>query len=238
MAVRISRVRWVDERQVLGECRVDGPAFDERRHRARDVQQCEQLGLGEHLAQAFEGLLPTAHAGEPVVHQGDAQQAVFSSRAEAVRVDVPVMQNGVPMRGLSAADFEVRDNGVLQQATLLSADTLPLNVVMALDQSDSVTGSRLSDLQNAGRGLLDELTERDGAALLTFGFAVTVAQRLTQDRAAVRAALGLKLASSRTLASLTFLPSQFRRTDSRTRRMETGRRDMGPMPAFSRVGRL
>lgn len=129
---------------------------------------------------------------------GDAQQAVFSSRAEAVRVDVLVMQNGVPMRGLSGADFEVRDNGVLQQATLLSADTLPLNVVMALDQSDSVTGSRLSDLQNAGRGLLDELTERDGAALLTFGFAVTVAQRLTQDRAAVRAALAQPAGGGRT----------------------------------------
>jgi len=120
---------------------------------------------------------------------GSGQQPVFSSRADAVRVDVLVTRNGAPVRGLSAADFEVRDNGVLQQPTLLSADALPLNVVMALDLSDSVTGSRLTDLQTAGRGLLEALTDRDAAALLTFGLAVTVAQRLTQDREAVRAAL-------------------------------------------------
>ncbi len=129
---------------------------------------------------------------------GDAQQAVFVSRADAVRVDVLVARNGTPVRGLGAADFEVRDNGVLQQVTLISADVLPLNVVMALDLSDSVTGSRLTDLQNAGRGLLDALTDRDGAALLTFGFAVTVAQRLTQDREAVRAALTQPAGGGRT----------------------------------------
>jgi VWFA-related protein len=117
------------------------------------------------------------------------QQPTFSSRAEAVRVDVLVARGGTPVVGLTADDFEVRDNGVLQQVALLSADIMPLNVVMALDVSDSVTGTRLEDLQNAGRVLLNALTDRDRAALLTFGFAVTVAQRLTSDREAVGAAL-------------------------------------------------
>lgn len=119
----------------------------------------------------------------------DAQQPVFSSRAEAVRVDVLATRDGKQLRGLRPADFEVRDNGVLQQVTLLSADDLPLNVVLALDLSDSVTGSRLGDLQNAGRSLLNALTDRDGAALVTFGFAVTAAQRLTLDRRVVASAL-------------------------------------------------
>jgi VWFA-related protein len=127
-----------------------------------------------------------------------AQQQVFSTSAHAVRVDVLATRNGNLVRGLTAADFEVRDNGVLQQATLLSADQLPLNVVLALDSSDSVSGKRLMDLQSAGRGLINALADRDGAALVTFGFAVNAAQRLTLDRDVVRAALERPAGGGRT----------------------------------------
>jgi Ca-activated chloride channel homolog len=118
-----------------------------------------------------------------------SQQPVFSSRAEVVRVDVLVLKDGRPMRNLAAADFEIKDNGVLQQVELLSAEALPLNVVLALDHSDSLTGTGLRDLQNAGRALIDGLTDRDGAALVTFGSAVTAASSLTRDLNAVRSAL-------------------------------------------------
>ena len=118
-----------------------------------------------------------------------SQQPVFSSRADIARVDVLVLKDGKPMRNLGAADFEVKDNGVLQQVELLSAEELPLNVVLALDHSDSLTGNGLRDLQNAGRALIDGLSDRDGAALVTFGSAVTAASELTRDREAVRAAL-------------------------------------------------
>lgn len=118
-----------------------------------------------------------------------SQQPVFSSRAEIVRVDVLVLKDGKPMRNLGAADFEIKDNGVLQQVELLSAEKLPLNVVLALDHSDSLAGNGLRDLQNAGRALIDSLADRDGAALVTFGSAVTAASELTRDRDAVRSAL-------------------------------------------------
>ncbi len=58
----------------------------------------------------------------------------------------------------------------------------------------------------------------------------------TNGISAVRVSVGFQLASSLTFASLTFLPSQLRRTDSRTRRMETGSFEMGPTPAFSSAG--
>jgi len=133
-----------------------------------------------------------------VFPRADAQQPIFSSRASAVRVDVLVTRDNKPLRGLSPSDFEVRDNGVLQQVTLVSADELPLNVVLGLDVSGSVTGNRLSDLQKAGFGLLSALTPRDGAALVTFGFAVTAAQRLTLDRQAVASALAQPAAGGQT----------------------------------------
>ena len=131
-----------------------------------------------------------ALASALVAHpSGISQQPVFSTRANVVRVDVLATRGGLPVPDLDAADFEVRDNGVLQQATLLSNRDLPLNVVLALDLSSSVSGDRLRDLQNAGRSLLEGLTERDGAALVTFGSAVTTAGELTLDRHAVRSAL-------------------------------------------------
>src|SRR6058998_2358221 len=44
-------------------------------------------------------------------------------------------------------------------------------------------------------------------------------------------------ASWRTCSSVTFLPSQLRSTDSRTMRIDTGRREIPAPSAFSRAGR-
>ena len=48
-----------------------------------------------------------------------------------------------------------------------------------------------------------------------------------------RGAFVFQPASCRTCSSVTFLPSQFRSTDSSTIRIETGSRDTFPSPAFS-----
>ena len=56
-----------------------------------------------------------------------AQSQTFSSKVEAVRVDVLVTDKGRPVRGLQAADFEVLDNGVPQHVDLVSFEQIPLN---------------------------------------------------------------------------------------------------------------
>lgn len=118
-----------------------------------------------------------------------AQQATFSSKLEAVRVDVLVTDRGAVVPGLRPADFEVRDNGVLQTVDLASFERIPLNVFLALDASDSVSGERLTHLQNAGRALLERLTKEDRSSLMTFSHAVNVRQTLTGDTDLVRRAL-------------------------------------------------
>jgi VWFA-related protein len=118
-----------------------------------------------------------------------AQQASFSSRVEAVRVDVLVTDKGQPVRGLGAADFEIRDDGVLQQIDLVSFEQIPLNVVLALDMSDSVTGDRRERLQAAGEAILDGLRKDDQAALITFSQPVQLGAGLSGDIVRVRAAL-------------------------------------------------
>lgn len=119
----------------------------------------------------------------------DAQRATFSSRLEAVRVDVSATERGRPVRGLTAADFEVFDNGVRQSVNLVATDELPLDLVLALDVSGSVTGERLDHLRAASAAALAELKSGDKAALVTFGHRVSLPVALTADVAAIRDSL-------------------------------------------------
>ena len=113
----------------------------------------------------------------------------FTSRIEAVRVDVLVTDNGRPVPGLSPADFEVLDEGISQRVDLASFEQIPLNVVLALDMSASLQGLRLGHLQAAGRTVLDGLKPGDRAALVTFSHIVAPTLGLSEDLDRVRAAL-------------------------------------------------
>jgi len=110
-----------------------------------------------------------------------AQQPTFSSRLDAVRVDALVTDGGKPLRGLGPGDFVVLDNGTPQTVDLASFETLPVNVILALDQSKSVTGDRLMQLKEAARTVLRTLAPRDQAALVTFSHRVALPQALTHD---------------------------------------------------------
>jgi VWFA-related protein len=113
----------------------------------------------------------------------------FSSRALGVRVDVLVMDGGKPVAGLTARDFELRDNGVPQRVEVVDAADVPINTVFALDTSASIAGRPRTDLIAAGETILDRLKPVDRASLVTFDHAVTAAIPLTDDLSAVRAAL-------------------------------------------------
>jgi VWFA-related protein len=118
-----------------------------------------------------------------------AQNPTFSTRVDAVRVDVLVTDGGRVVEGLAVEDFEILDNGVPQRIDLVSFGELPLNVILAFDMSESVAGSRLTNLRTAGRALLNGLRPDDQAALITFSHAVVLAADLSTDISRVRAAL-------------------------------------------------
>ena len=118
-----------------------------------------------------------------------AQTATFSTKLEAVRVDALVTDKGQVVRGLRPSDFEVLDNRIAQQVDLVSFDEIPLNVILALDMSQKLSGEWLTHLQNASRALLDGLKSEDRAALMTFSHMVVLREELTHEIPRVRAAI-------------------------------------------------
>ena len=126
------------------------------------------------------------------------QVPTFRSGTESVRVDVLVTRGGRPVLGLTAADFEVRDDGVVQTIDHAAFEEIPLNVVLTLDASSSVEGERAEHLRTASRNLLDRLKPDDQAALITFGDAVVVGTGLTHDLSSIRKALDETVPSGET----------------------------------------
>ena len=116
-----------------------------------------------------------------------AQSSRFRSQVAAVRVDALVTSGRRPVTGLTAANFELRDNGVLQAITDVHHETLPLNVICAFDVSGSVAGVPLGHLKEGLRGVISALGADDRAALLTFADRIELHSALTADRPRLRA---------------------------------------------------
>lgn len=109
---------------------------------------------------------------------------------DAVPVDVLATDGGRPLTGLTAADFELRDNGVVQRVESVAIEDVPLNVMLALDTSQSVDGEPLAHLKDAAAAVADLLAPGDRMALLTFSNQIAVRTRWTSDRRTFARALG------------------------------------------------
>jgi VWFA-related protein len=119
----------------------------------------------------------------------DQQTPTFGSEVGFVTVDVFAGRGGRPVEGLTAADFEVQDDGVPQIVELVSRRERPVYAILLLDVSASVAGPKLESLRGAARGLLEGLGENDRAALLTFSNDVRAESDLAASPATVTAAL-------------------------------------------------
>jgi VWFA-related protein len=118
-----------------------------------------------------------------------AQAPTFRARTDLVRVDVLVTDGSRPLLGLQASDFEVLDDGVMQDVELIAAQEVPVNVALALDTSGSVKGNQIAQIRSAGRLVIDALKPGDKVALVSFSAAVSVRTALTENFAAARDSL-------------------------------------------------
>jgi VWFA-related protein len=119
-----------------------------------------------------------------------ATQPIFKASIDGIRVDVLVTDSSRrPMRGLTAADFLIRDNGVPQEIDVVSFGETSLNVGLAFDLSESIAGPPLARLQAASQALTSKLQPADRLALVTFDHVVTLRCALTLSRGCVNDAL-------------------------------------------------
>ena len=143
-----------------------------------------------------------------------AQTPRFTTGVAAVRVDVLVTAGGRPVAGLTRADFDLRDNGVAQIVTDVSAETLPLNLISVLDLSGSVTGAPLANLKDGLTALIDALAPADRAALVTFSERIELPTPLTGDKALLRRLVaGVKSGGKTSVIDATFAGLALREAD-------------------------
>jgi VWFA-related protein len=144
-----------------------------------------------------------------VMPAGGPQQPTFRVNIDLVSVDVLVTRGGRPVPGLTATDFQVRDNGVLQHIDTVSEGALqanhsirvqpvPLDVILVFDTSESMAGEKLGYLVGAARGVLDRLRPIDHAAILTFSDRTVLHSPLSPDLRTVGSALDRLDAEGRT----------------------------------------
>lgn len=125
------------------------------------------------LAAACVVAAPVGGFGERAAPAPQGGQATFRSGVALVRVDVLASDKGRPLTGLRADDFEILDNGVVQQPEFVTA-TGGITVVAAIDTSRSVTGKALDDLVGATRALVGGLKPGDSTGLITFSQRVSL----------------------------------------------------------------
>jgi VWFA-related protein len=130
--------------------------------------------------------------------QAGPQAPRFGVSVESVYVDVFVTDGGAPVLGLTAADFELKDDGVRQDVELAGFEEIPLTTVLVLDTSGSVAGEKLARLRDGVRAVLRARSPADLVGLVTFDQEVRVRVPPGPDTAPVERELGAAMPAGAT----------------------------------------
>jgi VWFA-related protein len=96
------------------------------------------------------------------------QAPIFRSSVDFVAVDVSVRRGERPVTDLTAADFELRDAGVVQRIVDFGFESWPVDVTLVVDLSGSVSGALLASLTRAVDRVAATLRPTDRVHLMTF----------------------------------------------------------------------
>jgi hypothetical protein len=114
-------------------------------------------------------------------------QSAFRSRTDVVVIDAAVTDGRNPVIGLTKDDFELRDNGVLQQILDVGRETMPLDVTITIDVSGSMTPAERVVIERAIGTLSSALRPDDRGGVVTFSS--RIAERVKLQRPPIRADL-------------------------------------------------
>jgi Ca-activated chloride channel family protein len=131
---------------------------------------------------------PVASPSEPPASTDAESQRAGSSIAKIsvkvrmVQVDAVVRDRaGRMIDSLTAEDFRVYEDGVLQEIQSFSRDELPLAVALVVDRSGSVA-PYIAELRRIATRALDQLKQQDEVCLFSFADTADRLESLTTDR--------------------------------------------------------
>ena len=137
-------------------------------------------------------LVSLASAQQPASSEGTSQQSVqppqgtvFRSGANLVPLNVTVTDNSKQfVKGLTKADFSVFEDGVEQALQFFEAAETPLDLILLIDTSSSMS-DKMDVVHEAAIGFLKTMKASDRGAVVAFADGVDIVQALTSDRAAL-----------------------------------------------------
>ena len=128
----------------------------------------------------------------------NAQGPTFRGSTELVNLNVTVVGADMkPVGGLSQDQFEVLEDGVRQEVKFFAPGELPLDVLVLLDTSASMSGS-MSLVQNAAIKFVSVLRADDRATVMGISSGLRVLHPITSDRTALAHAIRSTSAAGRT----------------------------------------
>ena len=134
-------------------------------------------------------MLSTVEAQQPVSSTPGTQSPVFRSGTHLVPLNITVTDSHKQfVRGLTVADFEVLEDGVQQQVQFFEASEVPLDLILLLDTSSSMS-DKMDVVHEAATGFVKTLRREDRGAIVAFADGVDVVQQLTSDRAVLEQAI-------------------------------------------------
>ena len=143
-------------------------------------------GVREHVIRA----VATIAGGQRLVSTLRTKGVGYAEAVEVHVVQVSVLvkdERGEFVSGLTASDFRLFEDDVLQRITNVADEDAPLEVVMALDISASMTGV-IGDVRTSARTFIEALRDRDALTILGFNDNIfTVARRETRLDSRIKA---------------------------------------------------
>ena len=116
------------------------------------------LAVGIVLAQAAQSQVPMFRAG-----------------TDAIPVTVAVFDGDRVVRNLTPEDFQVRDNGVLQEVAAVDFNTLPIDLRLVFDTSGSISEQDMAHFLRTMQSVAAALEPRDRAEIVTFNSRIALA---------------------------------------------------------------
>ncbi len=114
-----------------------------------------------------------------------ARPAVFRTGANLVPLNVTVTDSTRQfVKGLTLGDFAVFEDGVAQSVEFFEASDTPLDLILLIDTSSSMS-DKMDVVHEAASGFLKTMKANDRGAIVAFADTVDIIQPLTGDRVAL-----------------------------------------------------